>query len=236
MQITHAISHLTSTQRDFHADPLNGSTPLNMSYGTCAFSLPIMLKLGTKSTEFASLDVKLHCTPRQHIKFPRQQRISILIVLPTPEFRLCICDFFTCAYEKHRRRKIKGEHSHSHQCRSHHRLEATLIGVLAVLKTAVSMTVLPSTLLILSIHSTSGGRTGNSVLTIVKTGRFLSSPQDSLKALAFQNLVFLTNVTTVQEVRGGCEDWMELVQDRDRWRAIVSTVMNLRVPKMRGIS
>ena len=40
----------------------------------------------------------------------------------------------------------------------------------------------------------------------------------------------------LQEVGGGCEDWMELVQDRDRLRALVSTVMNLRVPKMRGIS
>ena len=40
----------------------------------------------------------------------------------------------------------------------------------------------------------------------------------------------------LHEVGGGCEDWMELAQDRDRWRALVSTVMNLRVPKMRGIS
>ena len=40
----------------------------------------------------------------------------------------------------------------------------------------------------------------------------------------------------LQKVGGGCGDWMELAQDRDRWRAIVSTVMNLRVPKMRGIS
>ena len=34
----------------------------------------------------------------------------------------------------------------------------------------------------------------------------------------------------LQEVEGGCGNWMELAQDRDRWRALVSTVMNLAVP------
>ena len=29
---------------------------------------------------------------------------------------------------------------------------------------------------------------------------------------------------------GGVGDWMELAQDRDRWRTLVSAVMNLGVP------
>jgi hypothetical protein len=33
----------------------------------------------------------------------------------------------------------------------------------------------------------------------------------------------------VEEVAGGRGDWMELAQDRDGWRALVSTVKNLRV-------
>ena len=40
----------------------------------------------------------------------------------------------------------------------------------------------------------------------------------------------------LQEVEGSCGEWMELAQDVDRWRALVGTVRNLRVPKMRGIS
>ena len=34
----------------------------------------------------------------------------------------------------------------------------------------------------------------------------------------------------LQEVGCGSVDWIGLAQDRDRWRTLVSAVMNLRVP------
>jgi hypothetical protein len=34
----------------------------------------------------------------------------------------------------------------------------------------------------------------------------------------------------LQEVGGGRGDWMELAQEMDRWRALVGTVRNFRVP------
>jgi len=38
----------------------------------------------------------------------------------------------------------------------------------------------------------------------------------------------------LQEVGCGYMDWIGLAQDRDRWRTLVSTVMNLRVPRNAG--
>jgi len=34
----------------------------------------------------------------------------------------------------------------------------------------------------------------------------------------------------VQKVGRGRTDWIDLAQDRDRWRALVNAVMNLRFP------
>jgi hypothetical protein len=34
----------------------------------------------------------------------------------------------------------------------------------------------------------------------------------------------------LREIGWGGTDWIDLAQDRDQWKALVNTVMNLRVP------
>ena len=38
----------------------------------------------------------------------------------------------------------------------------------------------------------------------------------------------------LQEVGCGGRDWIELAEDRDRWRTLVNGVMNLRIPYSAG--
>jgi hypothetical protein len=38
----------------------------------------------------------------------------------------------------------------------------------------------------------------------------------------------------LREIEWGGMDWIDLSQDRDRWRALVKTVINLRVPQNSG--
>jgi hypothetical protein len=34
----------------------------------------------------------------------------------------------------------------------------------------------------------------------------------------------------LRQIGWDCMDWIDLAEDRDQWRALVNTVMNLRVP------
>jgi hypothetical protein len=61
--------------------------------------------------------------------------------------------------------------------------------------------------------------------------RFLVGKPEGKRPMGRPRLRWEDNIMMVlQEVGGGCGDCMEMGQDRDRWRALVSAVMNFRVP------
>ena len=63
------------------------------------------------------------------------------------------------------------------------------------------------------------------------THKVLVGKPEGRRLLGRQRRRWEDNIKTdLEEVGRGCGDWMELVQDRDRWRALVSRVMNFRVP------
>ena len=67
--------------------------------------------------------------------------------------------------------------------------------------------------------------------------RVLVGKPEGKRPLGITRLRWEDNVKAdLQEVGGSCGDWMELAQDRKSWRALMGTVRNLRVPKMREIS
>ena len=64
------------------------------------------------------------------------------------------------------------------------------------------------------------------VLTTPHSKNLLVAKQSKSKPRTWTD----TLVMDIQEVGCGVMDWIELTQDRDRWRALVTAVMNLRLP------
>ena len=62
--------------------------------------------------------------------------------------------------------------------------------------------------------------------------RILVGKPEGKRPLGRPRRTWVDNIRTdLQEVGCGYMDWIGLAQDRDRWWALVSAVMNLRVPK-----
>jgi hypothetical protein len=60
--------------------------------------------------------------------------------------------------------------------------------------------------------------------------RVLVGKPEGKRLLGRPRRIWEDNVRMDLQVGCGCEDWIGLAQDRDRWRAFVSAVRNLRVP------
>jgi len=61
--------------------------------------------------------------------------------------------------------------------------------------------------------------------------RVLVGKPDGKRLLGRPRCGWVDNIRTdLQEVGCGYMDWIGLAQDRDRWRTLLSAVMNIRVP------
>ena len=67
--------------------------------------------------------------------------------------------------------------------------------------------------------------------------RVLVGKPEGKKPLGRPRLRWEDNIKMdLQKVGCACMNWIDLAQDRDRWRALANAVMNFRFHKMWGIS
>jgi hypothetical protein len=60
--------------------------------------------------------------------------------------------------------------------------------------------------------------------------RILVGTPEGRRPLGRRRHRWVDNEMVLREIGWGGMDWLDLAQDRDQWRALVNTVMNLRVP------
>jgi hypothetical protein len=61
--------------------------------------------------------------------------------------------------------------------------------------------------------------------------RILAGKREGKRPLGKPRRRLVDNIKMdLREIEWDGRDWIELAQDRDQWRALVNTVMNLRVP------
>jgi hypothetical protein len=61
--------------------------------------------------------------------------------------------------------------------------------------------------------------------------RILVGKQEGKRSLGRQRRKWVDSIKIdLREIKWDGLDWIDLAQDRDQWRTLVNTVMNLRVP------
>jgi hypothetical protein len=61
--------------------------------------------------------------------------------------------------------------------------------------------------------------------------RILVGKPEGKRPLGRPRRMWVDNIKMdLREIRWDGMDWIDLVKDRDQWRALVKTIMNLRVP------
>jgi hypothetical protein len=63
------------------------------------------------------------------------------------------------------------------------------------------------------------------------TSRILAGNKEIKRPLGRTRRRWVVNIKVdLREIECGAMDWIDLAQDRDKWRALLNTVMNLPVP------